>query len=169
MILMASVFKRKRRVKLASGKTVTKQSAKWHIKYADADGIERRVPAYKDKTASQQLAARLEKEAELGNAGVVDRYKEHRNRPLVEHLEDFRESLLAKGDTIKQVKQVTSRVRRIIEVCRFIMWPDVQASKVQRCLSDLRYKGEPISAQTSNFYLQALKQFIILPVFRTSG
>ena len=71
---MASIYKRKRKVKLPSGKTVTKQSAKWHIKYVDADGIEQRVPAYKDKTASQQLAARLEKEAELAREGVVDRW-----------------------------------------------------------------------------------------------
>jgi len=155
---MASIFKRKRKVKLAS-KTVVRQSAKWHIKYVDADGIERRVVAYKDKTASQQLAARLEKEAELGNSGIVDRYKEHRNRPLVEHLEDFRQSLLAKGDTIKQVKQVTSRVKRIMEACKFITWQDIQASKVQKCLPDLRYKGEPLSVQTQNFYLKAMKQF----------
>ncbi len=92
---MASIFKRKRKVKLASGKTVTRQSAKWHIKYVDSDGIDRRVVAYKDKTASQQLAARLEKEAELGKEGVVDRYKEHRRRPLAEHLQDFHQWLLA--------------------------------------------------------------------------
>ena len=86
---MASVYKRKRKVKLASGRTVTRQSAKGHVKYIDADDIEQRVPAYKDKTASLQLAARLEKEAELAKEGIVDRYRKHRKRPLVEHLKDF--------------------------------------------------------------------------------
>jgi len=155
---MASVFKRKY-TKVVDGKRVKKQSKSWYVKYRDSEGIERRVRGYKDKIATQQLAAKLEKEAELGNAGVVDRYKEHRLRHLAEHLEDFSQSLVAKGDTTKQVKQVTSRVKRIIETCKFITWPDTQASKVLKCLSDLRYKGEKISSQTYNFYLKAMKQF----------
>ncbi|MFC1633655.1 tyrosine-type recombinase/integrase [Planctomycetota bacterium] len=155
---MASIFKRKRKVKLASGKIIAKQSAKWHVKYVDADGIERRVPAYKDKTASQQLAARLEKEAELAREGVVDRYKEHRKRPLAEHLEDFQQSLLAKGNTEKHAKQVVSRTRRILEGCKFIYWPDIQASKTQRFLADLQKSGS-ISPQTFNHYLKAVKEF----------
>ena len=127
------------------------------MKYVDADGIERRVPAYKDKTASQQLAARLEKEAELAREGVVDRYKEHRQRPLAGHLEDFRQSLLAKGNTEKHAKQVVSRARRIMEGCKFIYWPDIQASKTQRFLADLQKSGS-ISAQTFNHYLKAVKE-----------
>ena len=156
---MASVFKRKRKVKLASGKTVIRQSAKWHIKYVDVDGIGRRVTAYKDKTASQQLAAKLEREAELGREGVVDRYKEHRKRPLAEHLEDFHQALLAKGDTVKQAKQVTSRIRRVFNGCQFKFWADIQPSRIQQYLVSLRNKGERISKRTFNFYLQAVKQF----------
>jgi len=51
--------------KLTNGKKVKKQSHCWYIKYRDAEGIERRVKAFKDKAASQQFAAKLEKEAEL--------------------------------------------------------------------------------------------------------
>jgi len=156
---MASVFKRKRRVKLPNGKTVIQQSAKWHIKYVDADGIERRATGFKDKTASQQLAAKLEKEAELTRAGVVDRYKEHRTRPLIQHLEDFRQSLLAKGCTAKHADQVTSRARRIVEGCQFKTWTDISASKVQGYVAGLRNRLDGISAQTFNFYLKDIKQF----------
>jgi integrase len=156
---MASVFRRRRKVKLASGKTVVRQSQKWHVKYVDSDGIERRVTAYKDKVASQQLAARLEKEAELAREGVVDRYKEHRKRPLVEHLEDFRQALLAKGDTPEYVATVLSRAKRTIKGCKFTFWEDIQPSKVAGYLSELRNNGDGISAQTFNFYLQVMKQF----------
>ncbi len=38
-----ALYKRKRKVKLPNGKTVVRQSAKWHIKYRNADGIEERV------------------------------------------------------------------------------------------------------------------------------
>jgi len=154
-----AVFKRKRRVKLASGKTAVRQSSKWYVKYRDADGIVRCVPGYTDKEASKQLETRLLKEAALAKEGVVDRYKEHRQRPLTEHLEDFKQSLLAKGDTIKHAKQIASRVRLIVEGCKLRTWTDIQPSKVQRYLADLRYKGEPISAQTFNFYLKAMQQF----------
>jgi len=156
---MASIFKRKRKVKLDSGKTVVRQSEKCYTRLTGADGIKRTLPLYTDKTASEQGAAQLQKEIESADAGVVDRYKEHRNKPLREHLEDFREFLLAKGDTEKQANLVAYRVRAIITGCSFTVWNDMQPSKVQRYLADLRNNGEGLSAQTFNFYLQAIKQF----------
>ncbi len=155
---MATVFKRKRKVKLANGKKVVRQSLKYYTRLTDADGIKRTIPLFRDKTASQQRAAQLQKEIELARAGVIDRYKEHRKRPLAEHLEDFKQSLLAKGNTDKQAKQVTSRVSRIIKECKFTYWSDISASKVQRYLADLQKNGS-ISAQTFNHYLKSVKQF----------
>ena len=156
---MASIFKRKRKVRLVSGKTVIKQSAKWHVKYVDADSIERRVPAYKDKIASQQLAAKLEKEAELAREGVIDRYKEHRETPLAEHLEDFKKSLSARSNTEEHVMQTVQRVKKVIEGCRFATWNNIQASKVQSYVASLRDGKNGIGASTFNCYLKAAKQF----------
>ena len=79
---MASVFKRKRKVKLANGTKVVRQSLKYYSRLTDADGIKRTIPLFGDKTTSQQRAAQLQKEIELAKAGVVDRYKEDRKRPL---------------------------------------------------------------------------------------
>ncbi len=165
---MASVFKRKRKVKLANGKTVTKQSLKWYTRLTDADGIKRTIPLYTDKTASMHKALQLKKEFEQAKEGITDRFKEHRKRPLREHLEDFGQSLLAKGGTAKNAKQVKSRVKRVFDECKFTFWNDIQASKVQHAISGLRKTvntkaglkdlGE-ISAQTYNFYLKSVKQF----------
>ena len=83
-------------IKLDNGKTVVKQSLKYYTRLTDADDIKRTIPLFRDKTASQQRATQLQKEIELARAGVVDRYKEHRKRPLAEHLEDFHQALLAK-------------------------------------------------------------------------
>ena len=132
---MASIFKRKRKVKLSSGKTVVRQSQKYYTRLTDAAGIKRTIPLFRDKTASQQKAAQLQKEIELAKAGVVDRYKEHRKRPLAEHLEDFGQSLLAKGGTAKNAKQVKSRVKRVFDDCKFTLWNDIQASKRQQTIS----------------------------------
>jgi len=156
---MASIFKHKRKVKLDSGKKVVRQSRKYYIRLTGADGIKRTVPLYTDKMASEQRAAQLQKEIELADAGVVDRYKEHRNRPLTEHLGDFRQALLAKGNTPEYVEIVLARARRIVEGCKLKFWGDIKPGKVERYISDLRNSGEGISAQTFNFYLQAIKQF----------
>jgi len=154
-----AVFKRKRRIKRADGRTVVKQSSKWYVKYRDGDGVVRCVPGYTDKEATKQMAARLAKEAALAQEGVVDRYKEHRTRPLKEHLEDFRKSLLAKGNTAKHAKLTFSRAAAVIDGCRFAMWGDISASKVEQFLAGLRDGGNGVGAKTSNYYLQSIKQF----------
>jgi integrase len=156
---MASAFKRKRKVKLDNGKIVVKQSQKYYTRLTDADGIKRTIPLFRDKTASQQQAAQLVKEVELARTGVVDRYKEHRKKPMEEHLEEFRHSLLAKGNTTKHADQTVYRAKRIIEGCKFVFWNDIQPSKVQRYLAELRSGQECMSAQTSNYYLKSIKQF----------
>jgi len=57
---------------------------------------------------------------------------------------------------------VTSRLNKIVERCGFKFFSDVSATKVEALLAGWREGTEEnrgISAQTSNFYLTALKQF----------
>ncbi|MFH1613801.1 MAG: hypothetical protein ABIG61_01775 [Planctomycetota bacterium] len=116
---MASIFKRKRKVTLENGKTAVRQSEKYYTRLTDADGIKRTIPLFRDKTASQQQAAQLQKEIELARAGVLDRYKEHRKKPLAEHLENFHQSLLSKGNTKKHAQITKYRVKTVIKGCKF--------------------------------------------------
>lgn len=74
-------------------------------------------------------------------------------------LADFEQFLLAKGDTKKHVAIVVSRAKRVIEGGGFKNWSDVSPNKVQTYLTNLRNNGKGISAQTFNFYLQAIKEF----------
>jgi integrase len=155
--IMASIFKRKRKVKLANGKTVVKQSLKYYTRLTDADGIKRTIPLFRDKTASQQRAAQLQKEIELARAGVVDRYKEHRKTSLIEHLKQYKASLLNKGTTDKQACLVYNRASAVIQGCGFVYFSDISASKVQAYLAERRRDG--LGIRSSNYYLQAMKQF----------
>ena len=98
---------------------LTKKSAHWYIDYKGADGVRKRVKGFRDKTATTQLAAKLEKEAELAEVGIVDRYKEHRNRPLTGHLKDFKAALLAKGGTKKHAGVVFTRASAVMDGCGF--------------------------------------------------
>jgi len=156
---MASIFHQKYTVKNASGKTIRKQSQYWYIDYKTAEGTRKRVRAFKDKAATSQLAAQLEREAEQAQVGIIDRYKEHRKRSLTEHLEDFYNSLLAKGNTEGYAKQTKYRVKQVIEGCKLGTWGDIQASRIEKYLSELRKGKDGISGQTRNYYLQSIRQF----------
>jgi len=178
---MASIFKQQYTAKdPKTGKKVKKKSAYWYIDYKTADGTRKRVKAFKDKAATAQLAAKLEREAEQEEVGIIDKYKEHRKRPLKEHVTDFKASLVAKGNTAKHADQQTKRISTVFEACGFHTWQDISASKVQKAISNLRRTVEivqrenvngkrvrkqetrdlgPISAKTQGYYLKAVKQF----------
>ncbi|MHB1524619.1 MAG: hypothetical protein ACYCYB_11775 [Candidatus Dormibacteria bacterium] len=120
------------------GTRIRQLSRKWYGSYTDAVGVERCVPLATDKTAAGQMLAELVRRAELGKAGIVDPYEQHRKRPLAEHLADFEASLLAKGGTVKQARQVAARVRRVLSGCRFVFASDLSASRTLEYLAGLR-------------------------------
>ncbi len=150
---MASIFKRKRRVKLASGKTVVKESRCWYFDSKNESGKPQRVKGFVDKVATLQKAAELERQAARAQVGLTDKYAQHRKRPLSEHLGDFRRSLEA-GNTDIHVKVTYSRIKRVFDGCGFRYWCDISASKVKDFLTGLE-----ISKKTFNYYLAAVKQF----------
>ncbi len=156
---MASIFKQKYTIPGKNGKRIRKQSKCWYLDFKDSDGTRKRVKGFKDKSATQQLAAKLEHEAELAEKGMGDKFAEHRKRPLSEHLEDFRQCLIAKGDTEKHAEVTLSRIKRVFEGCQFRKWDDISASRAQKYLAELRNREKGISLQTSNYYLQSIKQF----------
>ena len=176
---MATVFKRKY-TKIIKGQRVKKQSKKYHVRLTDAGGQKRTIPLYRDRVASEQQAARLQKTIELEMAGIVDKYARHRKKPLAEHLVDFEQSLLARGVTAAYAKLVRSRVKRVFDESKVVFWNDLQASAVQKTISGLRKYAKTveiekingrkvkkpklkdiggIAAQTCNYYSKGVKQF----------
>jgi integrase len=138
----------------------------WYGRYKDADGRTRTVPLCADKSAAKQLLAKLVTEAAEVRGGVRNPTAlKHRARPLLEHLKDFKAALLAKGGSAKHAGQTYSRAKKVVEGCKFERLGDVQASAVLEWLAEQRKKSADrrcecgISVQTSNFYLQAVKQF----------
>ena len=167
---MASIFRQRYTMKDESGKTIRKQSKYFYIDYKTAGGTRKRVKGFKDKTATTQLAAKLEKEAELADSGIIDRFKQYRKTPLIwqvrtednkiedkGHLGDFKASLTNKGTTEKHACLVYNRAKAVIENCGFVYMGDISASKVQRYLAERRCQG--LGMRSSNFYLQSAKQF----------
>ena len=152
---MSSLFRRSY-VDKKTGRRI--KTSKWYGKYADGDGVARRVPLSANKAAAQAMLAELTRRAEMERAGVRDPYRDHRSRPLAAHLTDWQAALTADGNTAEYVTLKVSRARRVIDAACFRFVPDLSASKVQTVLAGMR-GGERCSAQTSNHYLGAVKQF----------
>src|SRR5580765_2250118 len=86
-----------------SGKRTKGKSRTWHIRYYTPDGQRHRVKGYRDKKATETLAAELERRGIRQDAGLVDPAEEHAKKPLAEHLADYRHYLEARADTGKHV------------------------------------------------------------------
>lgn len=136
---------------------LSERSKVWYGRYRDANGIEKRVKLFTNKTASRQALSELERKAELAKAGVSNPFEAHARRPLSEHLADFVANLRNAGRSPDYVQPVENRVRQIIAGCRFRFIDGISASAVQSLLADLKRNG--LGQRTLNHYLQAVKQF----------
>ena len=163
----------------------TRQSKKWYIEFRDHEQTIRRWPAFSDKARTAELGRRIETlvscrisgdrpdphinkwietlparlREQLSEIGLLDTRRVAAAKRLTDHLDDFRDALAAKGNSVRHVELVTSRARKVVKGCNFVKWSDISASGVMNHLNSLRTAEKPISAQTFNFYLQSIKQF----------
>jgi integrase/recombinase XerD len=121
------------------------------------------VPGFTDKTATQQYAAKLEREASMIRAGLLEPAVLYQNISLDEHLAAFETSLKSKDVSPDQVKLVVNRCKALLKVARVTRLSGISAEAVSNALAKLREKKangkQGTSAQTSNHYLRAMKQF----------
>ena len=141
---MASVFRQSYTKTMPDGSRLSKLTKKYYAEYIDANGVRHRVPGYTDRAATQQLAARLEREAAREAEGLTDPTKPHRLRPLFDHLSDYGAVLEAKGDTVEHVRGTLAQVRALLDGCGFVRLDDVDAGKAAAWLHDLRQDGRAV-------------------------
>lgn len=155
---MASIYKKPIVVTdPKTGEKVKKKSAKWWGRYRDAHGHDRRVPLAKDKAAAQAMLNEIVRKVELELAGRIDPFEEHEQVPISQHISDFESHLSAKENGERHVREVAGKIRRVVKGCKWKMLPHINGNQVHQYLADLRQGG--LSAQTSNHYLRAIKQF----------
>ncbi len=153
---MASIY---RPTYKKNGKTV--KVRKWYVRYRDYDGQLKTVPGFTDKGATQQLAAKLERESSMIQAGLLSPAARFKDESLDEHLLAFEQFLRAKQVSEGQVSLVLTRCRKLLELCKIRRLAELRAESIAKVLADLRAKKgdkQGISAQTSNHYLRAIKQ-----------
>ena len=135
------------------GKRCRMTSPTW---YGRVDGAH--VPLCTNKTAAEQMLAKLVTDAKLQAHGLIGPYEEHRKYPLADHLQDFRDYLTAKGNTAKHAQKTEKRVQAILDGCGFKVLSHLSPTAMMEWLADQRAAGR-IGIKTSNYYLRDIKSF----------
>ena len=148
---MASIYKR--------AQDENKKRAHWYIGYTDHTGERRTKRGFTDKAETERLAAHIEEEERKIREGLKEPASEvDRKSPLSDHIVAFERHLQNRDVGPKQVLEVTRKVRRIIDGCKFTKIADLDATDVENYLGLRRSEG--MSKQTSNHYLWAAKQLV---------
>src|SRR5262245_59493453 len=163
----------------------TKSTRKWAVEFRDHRETLRRLAGFTDRAQTHELGRKIEKlvaarangenpdsslqgwfdsmppriRGKLAGLDLLNERQLASGNALLEHLKDFKASLEARGSTEKHVSQVIRRLERVFEDCKFSFYSELDAVKFTRYLDGRRRGEEKLSAQSFNFYLQALKQF----------
>ena len=133
----------------------------YYIQYFDEHGHRQTVRGAVDRSATDALARKLEADVMLRKQGVVDgkadRYSEEGRKPIANHLEDFRQDMLSRGVTEKQVRLAFGRTTRVLDLAGIQRLKDMTPSAVQNAIAKLRDAGR--AAKTLNDTLASVKQF----------
>ena len=151
---MGELYKRSYQDK--SGRT--KMAPRWYADYVDGSGVRKRVSLFKDKSASLAKLAELERTADRTRAGLTDKFEDWRKVPLAQHLTDWKRSLAAQG-VVDGGDLTTRRAERLVVEAKAVFIADMVPSKFAEALERMT-KADGLSAQTSNHYLGAVKQFV---------
>lgn len=142
---------------------IEKRGSKWIIYDRDATGRKLRVEAaYTDRQASRQKLARYEKAKAQGVEGLIDPFKQHKSRPLTEHVADYISDLKAKGRDGKYVSNCEKRIAKLLDACGWKLLADVTADAFchwRERLPKLDDGRPSIGPVTQNQYLEAVRAF----------
>ncbi len=158
---MARAFKRCwSKTDPATGNRVRGECKVWTAEYRDADGRIHVRRGYTDKAATEQLAARLEREAAQRAEGMLpdESARDHLRRPLAEHLDQFEKYIAGQGATPGHAKQKVRRARAVFDGCGFDLAKNIDAPAVVAWLDGERRAGR-LSLMSCNYYLRDCKSF----------
>ncbi len=95
---------------------------------------------------SKRMLDKLRGDVHDDRAGTRDRFAHHRNRPILEHLQDFKKVLESKGSSPGHIRQTISECEKVIKGCKWELIEDLDSTDVLDYLAGLRGsagKGAP--------------------------
>ena len=111
-------------------KRVREKSKTYWGRVPDANGKSRGVPLCDDADAAESMLAAMKERAKRIKRGDVDPFEVHRDRPLAEHVEDFRSFLESKGGTAAHVALTVQRLSAVVDGYKFKKLSDLNAGRV---------------------------------------
>jgi integrase len=133
------------------------EQSRWWMKYRLPDGTIRREKGYRDMLATEQEAARREREAQQAAAGVLLVDPAYLSAPLTEHIAAFVADLERAGRAPKHYELLNTRLRTIAKACGWETLRQITPDSMSRYLATLRAAGK--APKTQNEYLAAAKGF----------
>lgn len=152
---MMSVFRPTVTRRRKDGSKYTEKAAVWwcRFRHPKTDTLICRSLKVRDRQAAGIIERDMVRRAAMETAGLVDPYEKHRKRPIGEHLDDWKRSLLAKGGTELHASQTHRRAQRVFDGCKVKTWSDIQASQIQEFIANELGVG----AATRNAYRRCTK------------
>lgn len=136
-------------------------SGKWTGWYLDSTGRKREFTGTTSEAETARMAQALEAEQRKIAAGIIDpadvRRREASRVPLDDHLDDFRDSILAKGRSEVYAKARRSAVLRLLTAAKITTIADMPVDEIQAAAGRMK---KTKSARTVNDALGAVKQFV---------
>lgn len=153
--------KQRRPVRLnnANEKVMVCEQRHWWMRYTLPGGEARRERGYVDRQATEQEAARREKEAAQIASGFLRVKEEQLNRPIVEHLEDYLEDRNRRGLTAEATLHLARQVRRAVAFCGWTTLRSIESDGMMKFLGSLKEQG--FAPSTINMYLQNTNVFLL--------
>jgi len=159
------------------------ETAHWHIGFEDNLAIKREVKAYTNEQASNKLAERINEllccqannqqlsvelqkwldqvperiRDELISFGLIDPRRIAAGKILTDLISEFEKSLQSKERSTRYVQQTVAQIKKVFKGCGFRYWSDIEATKVENHLRNLRDNG--IGYGRSNTLLHSVKSF----------
>ncbi len=129
----------------------------WYVSYKDENGRRRCVKGFTDKSETVRMATRLEEKAKRIRLGLEEaETDEPQDVALPQHIADFEKHLSNRETSEKRRGEVATKIRRIATEAGWSNLNDINATDVENVLG--AYRTDGMSRQTSNHYLQAIKQ-----------
>ena len=154
---MANLYKKyTTKIDPKSGWPKRTESKNWFGRYTDADGVERRVSLSGDRKIAQRMLDDLVLAVEQGRS--CDPVAEAVKRPILEHLDEFKDHLTSKNNTDEHVNQTYNRIKFYIDTMKKKTIDKIDTSSMESFLTKLR-KENDYSLRTCNHYIVALKSF----------
>ena len=161
------------------------RTRKFYLDFTTADGIRHKLPLVENRRACEAVSntiadcisckvAKMSVEPELQRKldvlptrilkklsayGLLDNARLEGSKLLTEHLADFENYLLAKGNTTRHCRQTKETLLRTFEACKFRYCSDITAARFLGCVAEAKNSGKKMSQRTANFYIKAGKQF----------